>query len=113
MNFKNLELSKIIEGFNRKFDITTNDLEEKQKNQMEIYNKNLLNIKKVLSSTKSVIIHLKEEKERIHSEFKFLNDNYQALNCKYIQILKLNKELNHKIEIMNVTNIFYYFLIII
>jgi len=100
----NQELVSEVEKLNKKFEGLNEELEEKHKKELNGYTQNFLRFNQVLSSTKNVIIALKEEKDRFQLNFKILNENHQTLNCKYIHIANIQKELIHKLEIMNVIN---------
>ena len=99
---KNQELLSEIERLNKKFEGLSEEMEEKFKKELNGYTQNFMKFNQVLISTKNVIIALKEEKDKFQLNFKFLNENHQTLNCKYIHIANVQKELIHKLEIMNV-----------
>lgn len=107
LNLKNIEMASEIKNFENKLKLMSQEWEEKQSEQMKSFSQNLLNIKKVLSCTKEVIISLKAEKEKLQKDYRFLNDNYQTLQCRYMNSTKMQKEIDHKLDIMNVSFIFF------
>lgn len=109
LNSKNIEMATEIKKFENKLKLMTEEWEEKQSEQMKSFSQNLLNIKKVLKCTKEVIINLKGEKEKLQKDYRLLNEDYQTLHCKYLNSAKAQKEMDHKLDIMNVSILFFIF----
>ena len=99
---KNHDLQKKLEEFNSKFNLLTSEFEDKKNKELAAYSQNLANINKVLSSSKLIIIALREENEKTKNELKSMNENCQTLSCKNSYLLKIQNEINHKMKILNV-----------
>ena len=103
---KNNDLQKKLEEFNSKFNLLTSEFEDKKNKELAAYSQNLANINKVLSSSKVIIIALKEDNEKTKNELKSMNENCQTLSCKNSYLLKTTNEMTHKMKILNVSLIF-------
>lgn len=99
---KNQELKIEVENFKAQFDFLSHELEEKKKKELDAYSQNLANINKVLTSSKTLIIALKEDNEKTKAAFKNLNDDYQTLTCKNSRLIKSQDDMNYKFNIINV-----------
>ena len=102
LNSRNQNLLSEFEHCNNVFDKTMKDFEEKQRNELNKYSQSLININKIMNSTKNAFLSLKEDREKLILKYKILNESHQTLNCRYSFILKLKNDFSHKIEIMNV-----------